>query len=302
MDWQTRMNTAIAFIEDHLETELNWEDVAKAANCSLFHFFRMFEVITGLTAGDYVRRRRLSKAALELSGGDVKIIDLALKYGYASPEAFSKAFRRVFGCTPSETRNPGVHLKTYPPLTFNIRIRGETAIKFQVVSHPPFTFWGISQRTSTKNHYHIKAVPDFWEKCLKDGSLARLRTCSKGQGIYGVCADFNELREDFSYCLAVKQDPSLDEIPAEYSKVEIPAATWGIFECTGPVPLAIQSTCQRIYTEWFPDSGWEHAGLADFEFYPTPDTEAPDYYSEIWMPLRRAGSRPMRNTRHCGLP
>lgn len=112
MDWQERMNRAIGWIERHLSEEIVWDDAAREANCSLFHFLRMFEVITGITAGDYVRRRRLSLAAMELAAGDAKIIDVALRYGYDSPDAFARAFRKLFGCTPTEARQPGARLRS----------------------------------------------------------------------------------------------------------------------------------------------------------------------------------------------
>src|SRR6185312_6269651 len=129
MDWQDRMNQAIAWIELHLTEEIEWEDAAREAHCSVFHFLRMFEVITGVTAGDYVRRRRLSRAALELASGDAKIIDLALRYGYDSPDAFTKAFRKLFGCTPTEARRPGARLRSYPPITFAITLKGVHAME-----------------------------------------------------------------------------------------------------------------------------------------------------------------------------
>jgi len=119
MDWQERMNRAIAWIEQHLLEEVEWDGAAREAACSLFHFLRMFEVITGVTAGEYVRRRRLSLAALELASGDARIIDVALRSGYDSPDAFAKAFRKLFGCTPTEERRPGARLRSSPPIAFS---------------------------------------------------------------------------------------------------------------------------------------------------------------------------------------
>lgn len=106
MDWQDRMNRAIAWIEPHLTEEIAWEDAAREACCSLFHFLRMFEVITGLTTAEYVRRRRLSLAAMELASGDAKVIDAGLRYGYDSPDAFARAFRKLLRQTAQHRGAP----------------------------------------------------------------------------------------------------------------------------------------------------------------------------------------------------
>ena len=137
MDWQERMNRAIAWIECHLTEEIHWEEVAREAHCSPFHFLRMFEVITGITTGEYVRRRRLSLAAMELASGDAKVIDVALGYGYDSPDAFATAFRKMFGCTPTEARQQGIRLRSYHRSPSRLRSRGHRPWRIAWKPGPP---------------------------------------------------------------------------------------------------------------------------------------------------------------------
>lgn len=292
MDWQERMNRAITWIERHLDEGIEWEEAAREAHCSLFHFLRMFEVITGLTAGEYVRRRRLSLAALELASGDARIIDVALRYGYDSPDAFAKAFRKLFGCTPTEARRPGARLRAYPPITFSITLKGAHAMEYRIESKPAFSLTGVSIRTSSKDKEgtSFKEVPALWERSMQDGSFAKLRALippGSAIGVAGVCAEFDMESGDFSYFIAIETPGDRSGLPANCRDIAVPAATWGIFESHGPIPEAIQEVIQRIFGEWFPSSGWEHAEGPELEIYSPGNNRATDYYSEVWVPLQK---------------
>jgi AraC family transcriptional regulator len=292
MDWQERMNRAIAWIEQHLTEEIDWEEAAREAHCSLFHFLRMFEVITGLTAGEYARQRRLSLAAMELASGDARVIDVALRYCYDSPDAFAKAFRKMFGCTPTEARQPGTRLRSYPPITFSITLKGAQAMEYRLETKPAFSLTGVSIRTPMGGR-SFQEVPALWDRCLSDGTVARLRECARPGStldVVGVCAEFHIAAGEFTYLIAVETPTDRSALPAGCRDIPVPAATWGIFGSRGPLPEAIQGLMQRIYGEWFPSSGWEHAEGPELEIYSREDIRNPDYYSEIWIPLRMAAS------------
>jgi AraC family transcriptional regulator len=293
MDWQNRMNRAIAWMEHHLTDEFEWEDAAREASCSLFHFLRMFEVITGLTAGDYVRRRRLSLAAMELAASDAKIIDVALRYGYDSPDAFAKAFRKLFGCTPTEARKPGARLRSYPPVTFAITLKGVQAMDYRIEAKPAFRLTGVPLRTTMKDGQCFRDIPAHWDRCLSDGTVARLGELvplGSAIGLAGVNAEFDMEKAEFSYFVAIEAPADPSGLPANCRDVEVPAATWGIFESRGPIPEAIQGVTQRIFGEWFPASGWEIAAGPELEIYPRGNVRDPDYYSEVWIPLQKPSS------------
>ena len=293
MDWQDRMNRAIAWIELHLTEEIEWEDAAREANCSLFHFLRMFDVITGITAGDYVRRRRLSLAAMELASGDAKIIDLALRYGYDSPDAFAKAFRKLFDCTPTEARRPGVRLRSYPPITFSITLKGAHAMDYRIETKPAFNLTGVPIRTKTTEGQCMREIPAFWQRSMQDGTFAKLQALvpsGSAIGVAGVSGEADMKNQEFSYFIAIETPADRAGLPDGARDLTVPAATWGVFESHGPIPEAIQGVMQRIYGEWFPSSGWEHAEAPELEIYSAGDIRDPNYYSEIWMPLQKSPS------------
>jgi len=290
MDWQERMNRAITWIEAHLTQEIEWEDAAREAACSLFHFLRMFEVITGLTAGDYVRRRRLSLAAMELASDDAKIIDLALRYGYESPDAFTKAFRKLFGCTPTEARRPGVRLRSYPPITFSITLKGAHAMDYRIEPKPALSLTGMTIRTTTRDGQASQEIPALWQRCLHDGSFEKLRALvppGSTIGVAGVSAEFDMATQEFSYGIAIETPADRAALPQGCRDIAVPPATWGVFEARGPLPASIQGVMQRIFGEWFPTSGWEHADAPELEIYSPGDNQAPDYSCEVWIPLRK---------------
>lgn len=290
MDWQDRMNRAIAWIEDHLTEEIAWDAAAREAACSLFHFLRMFEVITGITAGDYVRRRRLSLAAMDLASSDARTIDVAMRYGYESPDAFARAFRKLFGCTPTEARQPGTRLRSYPPITFAITLTGAHAMEYRIESKPTFQLTGLPLRTSTREGQSNRDIPALWERRTQDGTVAALAAlvpAGNAIGVVGVCAEFDMKSGEFSYFIAIQTPTDRSALPAGCRDVAVPAATWGIFEVRGPLPESIQGVIQRIFGEWFPSSGWEHADGPELEVYTDGNTRSPGYYSEVWIPLRK---------------
>jgi AraC family transcriptional regulator len=290
MDWQDRMNQAITWIEEHLTEEFQWEDAARAASCSPFHFLRMFEVITGMTAGDYVRRRRLSQAALELAAGDAKVIDLALRYGYDSPDSFAKAFRKLFGCTPTEARRPGVRLRSYPPIAFTISLKGAHAMEYRIVQKPAFQLTGVPLDTTTKDGQCFREIPAHWDRCMHDGSFQKLVELIPPKTDIGV-AGVNGVPDldtgAFTYFVAIETPADRAGLPPNCRDVAVPAATWGVFEARGALPKAQQEIMQRIYGEWFPTAGWEHAPAPELEIYPPGNPQSPDYVSEIWIPLQK---------------
>ena len=239
MDWQERMNGAIAWIELHLMEEVAWEDAAREACCSLFHFLRMFEVITGVTAGDYVRRRRLSLAAMELASGDAKIIDVALRYGYDSPDAFAKAFRKLFGCTPTEARRPGVRLRSYPPIAFSITLKGAHAMEYRIEHKPAFSLTGLSIRTTSREGLSFREIPAFWERCTSDGTVARLGALvppGSTVGVAGVCAEFDMQSQEFSYLIAIESPGDRSALPAGCRDIPVAGGTLGRLRVARPAP------------------------------------------------------------------
>ncbi|HYW85676.1 MAG TPA: AraC family transcriptional regulator [Spirochaetia bacterium] len=282
------------YLERGLEGEIEYRRAAAEANCSTFHFLRMFEVVTGVTVGEYVRRRRLSRAALELSEGEARVTDLALRFGYESPDAFAKAFKREFGITPSQTRGGGVRLQIWPRMSFSVVLKGDVAMEFRIEKREEFAVTGVTIRASTENGANLREIPGFWDKCTSEGqvkSLERAIPANARMGVMGICVnDFDDKTNTFTYLIGIERPADAaarEALPRGCVDVAVPAGTWAVFSSRGPLPGAIQQVWKRVYTEWFPASGYEHASSPDLEVYSIGDTRAADYYCEVWLPVRK---------------
>ena len=158
MEWSDRMNAALDYIEENLAGEIDFNEVANRALCSTFHFQRMFFAVNGTTLGEYIRRRRLTLAAAELMSGNTRIIDIALKYGYESPSAFTKAFRNLHGVSPTEARRPGATLTSYPRISFHIILKGGTDMDYRIIEKPGFTAAGEVRDFSTDVETNMREI------------------------------------------------------------------------------------------------------------------------------------------------
>ncbi|MEJ9228027.1 AraC family transcriptional regulator [Peribacillus butanolivorans] len=287
MGWVESIQKAINYMEEHLLDDLTIESISRQANASAFHFQRTFTILTDISVGEYVRRRRLTLAAQEISRTNCKIIDLAYKYGYDTPEAFSKAFRRQHGVSPSEARKYIGKLTFYERLVIQVILKGEIPMKYNIIERDSFQLIGIKREFSLVNGENLIGIPKLWDKVNSDGTDDQLGKLNNGQikGLLGVCVDKRilEQNETMDYWIATEYD---GQVPEGYSSLTIPASKWVIFEVHGPMPDAIQEVWKRIFSEWFPTSGYEHAGTPEMEVYTDDDASNPDYYSEIWIPVK----------------
>lgn len=241
-------------------------------------------MITGYTVAEYIRNRRLTLAAQELAiSPRTRVIDTALKYGYDSPEAFAKAFRRAHGTTPSAAREPGANLKAFPRISFHLSLKGDKDMDYRIIEKDAFKVTGKVIRLTTKDGENLRRIPQFWDECNADGTCEKLCAIDTKQPLLGICMDFQENMEEFSYMVAVENVN--DSADAGFETREIPAATWAIFTSVGPMPNAIQDVWARIFQEWFPATGFEHANAPELEVYPVGDASSKDYKCEVWIPI-----------------
>lgn len=282
MEWLERLNQSVGYIEDNLDGDISYEHAARIACCSVFHFQRMFAYIAGVPLSEYIRRRKMTAAAFDLQSTDVKIIDLSMKYGYESPTAFNRAFRGIHGISPSDARREGAALTAYPRISFTISIKGEAQMNYKIVTKEAFRIVGVKEHFDMNVEECMKNVPLFWQKTVQSGIIPGILSLMNREpfGLLGVstCMNGNNL----NYYIAVSSDKTAPQNMAEY---EVPAGTWAIFECVGPMPGAIQELQKRIVTEWLPTSGYEYANAPDIEVYFEGDQRAPDYRSEVWLPI-----------------
>ena len=284
MDWLDAMNNALEYLENNITEKLDIEKVAKIALSSTFHFQRMYHMITGVTIAEYVRRRRLTLAAQDIIAGQ-KIINVAYKYGYETPEAFTKAFGKMHGMSPSAARKPGVKLNAYPKLSFHISIKGDKNMNYKIIDRGSFTVVGKEKKISMVGGENFKQVPDFWKECMEDGSYDWICSKTGELGVLGISKDFDQYKEGFRYMIGVEEIK--ETLPEGYVMAEIPAATWAIFESVGALPEASHDLFRRIFTEWMPATGYQHDCAPEIEVYPKGDMFSPEYKCEIWIPVRK---------------
>lgn len=282
MEWLDRLNESLDYIEQNLMGEIDYDNIAKIACCSTFHFQRMFSYIANVPLCEYIRRRKMTAAAFDLKNSDIKVIDLALKYGYESPTSFSRAFQSVHGASPSSARKDETYLKAYPRMSFRISIKGEIEMNFRIEKKDSFRIVGVKEHMNMNIEESFNRVPQFWGETFKNGMFQLiLELCNQQPcGALGVSTCMNG--KDFDYYIACATDKPVPENTYEY---EVPATTWAIFECIGSMPNAIQELQKRIIAEWLPTSGYEYADAPDIEVYPEGDTSSPDYRCEVWLPV-----------------
>ena len=276
------MNAAINYIEDHLDGEIDYAAVARAATCSPYHFQRLFVSLTEVPLSEYIRRRRLTQAALALQHTGCRVIDVAVKYGYTSADAFTRAFSAMHGLPPSKAREPGAVLKAYPRITFTLSLKGVVAMNYRIEEKEAIRIVGVKEWFSAVDNGQFNEIPKMWCRVIESGmydKICRLLD-TEPNGCLGICGDM--YNDGFDYWIAVATTKAC---PPELEKMEIPASTWAIFEVIGAMPKAIQEVWGRIFSEWLPESGYEHARAPEFELYLDGDISSPEYKSEIWIPV-----------------
>jgi len=286
VDWLDNMNHVMDYIEEHLTEDINYTQVARIACCSEYHFQRMFPFITGISLSVYIRRRRLTLAAFELQNSDIKVIDVAIKYGYHSTEAFSRAFKSLHGVMPMLARKQGTALKAYPRMAFHISIKGDVEMDYRIEQKEAFEMLGISKEISAVDNGQYKEIPVFWQKCIEDGKIDTMHKDFNLPDDECVHAALYNFREGvFSYMIGhyAPENTSL----SGYTRISVPATTWAIFstgECTEEDGTEkIQNIWKRIYPEWFPNSGYEHADAPEFEMYFNKGNGK--FIEEVWIPV-----------------
>ena len=290
--WVEQMNEALDYIEDHLCADMDLKKAAQIACCSVSGFQRVFSIVADVSLSEYIRRRKMTLAAFELQNSAIKVIDLALKYGYESPEAFSRAFHHIHGTSPTLARDRGVILTAYPRISLLLTIRGVVPMNYRIESKEAFVVYGIEGRMSTENEEHLKAIPQFWLDALNDGGIERLAAStnlSAASGLRPVHAlcDYPVAEDDqrFGYMLfAHKTDSSVTE---GYTEVTVPAATWAVFRTENHTMAgtsqAIQNLAKRIYTEWLPTAEYEKVDGYELELYDRQDNA---FWSDVLIRVK----------------
>lgn len=315
MDWLTSLKRAIDYMEEYLFQDISAADVADAVNFSPFYFQKCFKMITGYTIGEYLRNRRLYLAGLEILGkkapgekprhndachgtGEGKVIDLAHKYGYDTPESFTRAFTRFHGLSPMQLQAQPHQLKVFLPLIVEISVRGGNKMDFKIEQREAMKMIGFDRTFSYETSQ--QEIPKFWDEfrnqyCVKhsgqntasepgsEGIRQAIAECMVGE--YGICLEDEADSEHFRYYIAGAYQGG--EVPEGMKVFELPACSWAKFKCTGAMPDALQAVNTRIFSEWLPgNQEFELAFRITIEWYSGENTQSEDYESAIWIPVK----------------
>lgn len=281
MDTLENMRRALDYIEENLDNEIEYAKIAEIALCSQYHFQRMFVFLTGIPLSEYIRRRRLTLAALDLQNSDARVIDIALKYGYSSADAFSRAFQTMHNITPSQARNKGVLLKAQPRIAFTLSLKGVLEMNYRIEEKEAFSIVGIKERFSYADNLG-KSVGEMWASTTQE-TMGKLFPLANAEPI-GLVGAYSEMYPDNTtdYYIGVI---TTNNCPNEFVKLDIPAQTWAVFEIVGALPTAMSDIWGRIFSEFFPSTGYEHTTAPEIEWYSNGDMSSATYKSEIWIPI-----------------
>ncbi|MDR0883542.1 MAG: effector binding domain-containing protein [Oscillospiraceae bacterium] len=290
MDLLSQLNAAMQYVEAHIDDDMALDDVSSVTSYSPYHFGRLFYYIAELPLSEYIRKRKLSLAAAELQGSNVRVIDLAVKYGYDSADSFARAFAKQHGITPSAARQAGVNLKIFLPLTFQIKIQGVNEMNWRIEEREAFEVFGIERIFGNDE---TGLVPDFWTQCHQRGSYEKLLRDAGDNGhahIFGgvrvinaVCGYRETIDGAFPYMICALK--TSDSNTAEYATAVIPKSTWAVFRSDKIAGFgeAIPTLFNRAYSEWLPSSGYDKANTADLELYCMDEDGG--MYEEVWLPV-----------------
>lgn len=284
MEWMEAIGKAIQYIEGHITDELTIDRISKHVNVSPFYFQKGFAMLCGFTIAEYIRNRRLALAGNDLATGEEKIIDIAMKYGYDSPDSFTRAFTRFHGVTPTTARREQVMLKSFAPLKIKLSLEGGYLMDYKIVKKEAFVV--IADAKEFPYEGAKSAVPQFWQEHYQTGKGKTV------MGIYGINIDENMGHDTFEYLIADPYNPVM-EVPEGFIVKKIPEFTWAVFPCKGAMPDTLQDVNTKIFTEWLPAlKEYEFAAGYCVEYYDDPakypnGTMDEQYYCEIWIPVKK---------------
>ena len=284
MDWQKAMNSVIEYIEKHLTKPIKYDALARIVGCSVYEFSRIFSFISGMSVSEYIRRRRLSQAAFDIQNSSEKITVIALKYCYESPAAFTRAFKELHGTAPLVVRKEDVQLKTYPPLTFVLTIKGVNEMKFNIQEKPAFTVVGVKFTFGNYGDEDVDMESELWKKLTEEQYDMLLSLADdESRGFMGVFS--RHYLGTTEYIIAVESN---QEPPEGFVKHRVQAARWVVFDNKN----RDKNLHERFYTEWLPSSGYKRAQTSYpvIEYYPAQNMdEYKDNYDELWFPINSDG-------------
>ncbi|MFD9791509.1 GyrI-like domain-containing protein [Streptomyces sp. NPDC059070] len=283
-----RLNQALAHLDDCLDREVDMAEVARIAAVSEYHFRRLFSALAGMPLPVYVRRRRMTLAGAEVLAGDLTLLDIAVRYGYGSGEAFARAFRSVHGIGPGEARRTGAVLTAQPRMSFRVVVEGSTPMRYRIVEKKPFRVIGKKARLPlVPEGLNTAAVAHL--ESLDEAAIVRMKELA-GQEPYGILSavvyltDSRDEGAEADYWIGVVTGP--EAAAEELDALDVPAGTWAVFDHHGPYPSALQELWRDVFTQWFPSN--PYTSRAGPELLRTRPVEiGAETDAQLWIPVER---------------
>ncbi len=293
MDFVTRLQNGIDYVEKHMTGKIDFDEVAKQAKTSNFHFQRIFNIAFGYSLTEYIRFRRLFLAGVELAQGGGKIMNISLKYGYETQETFARTFAKFHGIKPAAAKR-GEPLKDFPAVSVEQIEKASSPLEYRIEDLDEFDVVLRKKRFSKMQDVTAKDVSKFWNECNGDGTVKALCKYLPEDNefdgrVLGISfnADSNLPNNNFPYGIGVPNDG--EKILENYLTTEkVPENTYVVFECKGKLSESFPKAYKYIYTEFFTTSEYMPCGV-ELESYPFGDRESEDYAYEIWIAVKKKG-------------
>lgn len=289
MDLITELNLAIEYMEENLMDQMALEDVASVTSYSSYHFQRIFNYITGIPLSEYIRRRKLSLAVFDLQNGE-KVIDVAIKYGYNSADSFTRAFTKQHGVTPSQMKKESVSFNIYPPMTFQLTVKGAEKMTCRIETKKAFNMFGTFIEIDENEKEAQEAVASFLKRCVDDNTYSEMNTIfgyDKDTLLHSAIFDHRENKFKYMLCQYMRDGIYVSD---QYMRLHIPAGQWAVFSTNY---CEVSALWERVYSEWLPNSGYELINSTAFEMY-YGNRRKGEKRGEIWVPIKHKTTVPSK--------
>ncbi|MFF4173715.1 GyrI-like domain-containing protein [Streptomyces sp. NPDC001744] len=281
------LNRALDHIEERLRGDLDPAELARIATTSEYHFRRLFSALAGMPLSEYVRRRRLTVAGAEVLDGGRTLLEIAVRHGYGSGEAFARAFRAVHGIGPGEARRTGAALRSQPRMSFRLVVQGNSTMRYRIVEKDAFRIIGRGARVPLVHEGENPAITAHVRSIGRE-ALDRLARLSDGEpgGVLSAVTHLSDSREEGAELDYWHGVVSGADVPEEFDALDVPAGAWAVFENEGPYPQALQYLWRDVFTQWFPSNpyasrpGPELLGVR-------PSEDRTTARAELWIPVER---------------
>ena len=285
---------AIHYIEEHIYEEISYTEVAKRVHMSNYNFHRTFSFIVGMTTNEYIRKRRLTLAARELQTTNISVMDAAYKYGYESPESFSKAFSRFHGSTPKQAKQKGAKLHLFNPLVIKIILEGGSIMDYRIEHRESQQFVALVKSFPNEiiNDDNDHSIPDFWTECSEKNLIEPMKLlCIKGKrDLYGLCSPVKDSETHFNYGIGILIDENFDRTKLEgfikngYSIWKTESTDYAVFKCFGSDGNCLGETWSKFFREFVPQTGYMQTDNTDYDIY--FENGESGLFCELWVPVK----------------